>query len=271
MIIENLIVPEKQVKQIKAVTEEKKSEIIPTLPFQRVKYHPESYSPKNTKISVKYQQPSGKSPNNKNISQNETEIKELIKNTEAILKKPIHKSEKSQINKNMEKIILLLSQENPKRNLKEQDLVRISEIGKKYLQGSIQDSLLRVILDEYGRVQKRKIRQLEKEKRSLASTNQLTENFGITKALLNLFPEEVLKNLQTLQTANKEEAAEKNNSVRREIDGASSFKSSAATSGNKSASINKKKIVSNTKNKKSQEKKFLNPEDDWIGEASIKL
>jgi len=147
-------------------------------------------------------------------SENTTEIDKILKETEELLlmfNVPLSSDKSRQIrqelidhiNDNMEQIIEIFSITEGPPKATEHSLVRIAEIGKKYLEGSLQAKLLRAVLEEYRKVQELKLKQLEQEKVSLQNTQTVSEKFDVLQALLAVFPEDLLREIEELKETGK--------------------------------------------------------------------
>ncbi len=136
-----------------------------------------------------------------------TRLEGILKDTEELLvayttqtTQGLQKELSRRIYENMEKVIDTLNS-NQGQQHDEQTLVRLAEIGKKYLEGPVQARLLRAILEEYRRVQEGKIKQLETEKQTLEASQQIGRRYSLIQALLNVFPEDLLRELEGLKKA----------------------------------------------------------------------
>lgn len=111
----------------------------------------------------------------------------------------LHKELSKRIYNNMKLVIDIMSLPDKTRKISEKSLARAAEIGKNYLEGPIQAKLLSVVLEEYRRCQEGKIIELEEEKQNIESTQKLSAHYGIMQTLLNVFPEDLLKELENLK------------------------------------------------------------------------
>lgn len=113
----------------------------------------------------------------------------------------VRKELSRRIYENMERAVAILGGKMIGWRPSEQTLVRLAEIGKKYLEGPIQAKLLRAILEEYRRVQEDKIIRLEEEKHSIETSQKLGQRYTLMQTLLNVFPEDLLRELEDLRQA----------------------------------------------------------------------
>jgi len=207
---------------------------------------------------------------------NQYEVSTIIKEAENLIvkynlmnnakgKKELSKA----IYKNIEDIITILSNGNKEPKTTEEELMKISEIGKDYLEGPTQAKLLDAVLEEYQRLQKAKIKKFEEKKKSLQSTQDKEVSYKDPYVSSNDSEVSVKKQsvAQPNQTFKKESKSVKKLQHKALFNATSKQKTSAQelkpniTARSKEG--NKKKLNKNVQSGRSSKK-----DDSWIGAYS---